>query len=172
MPLSLPPPIIDFEVALEQIGPLLHDLLNGINIPLTEEKTEGILREILAQVSRQAGMDFRAYKTSTILRRISRRMTVTHCRTMREYADYLKTYPEEVGELVKAFLINVTQFFRDGEAFSYVKSEILPKLIAQARERNRVLRFWTTGCSTDEEPYSLAMLLPSFHLTIQIDTLT
>src|SRR5581483_5047655 len=65
----------------------------------------------------------------------------------------------EVGELVKAFLINVTQFFRDPEAFIYLKSDILTRLIARARERDRVLRFWTAGCSTGEEPYSLAMLL-------------
>ncbi|HWS84212.1 MAG TPA: CheR family methyltransferase [Ktedonobacteraceae bacterium] len=86
-------------------------------------------------------------------------MVVTHNRTMRDYADYLKMYPEEVGELVKAFLINVTQFFRDTEAFAYLTSEVLPKLITQARDRDRVLRFWTAGCATGEELYSLAMLL-------------
>ncbi|MBV9229499.1 MAG: PAS domain-containing protein, partial [Chloroflexi bacterium] len=107
----------------------------------------------------QASVDFRPYKTSTILRRIGRRMTVTHNRSMREYADYLKSYPQEVGELVQAFLINVTQFFRDAEAFAYLKSEILPKLVEGARSRDRVLRFWTAGCATGEEPYSLAMLL-------------
>lgn len=159
MPLALPPTIVDFEVPVEQIGSLLYDLLTGANVPLTEERTEDVLREILEHVSRQASMDFRPYKTSTILRRIGRRMTVRHCRTMRDYADYLKTTPEEVGELVSAFLINVTQFFRDVEAFSYIKSEILPKLIARSRERDRVLRFWTAGCATGEEPYSLAMLL-------------
>ncbi len=55
----------------------------------------------------------------------------------------------------KAFLINVTQFFRDANAFAYLKSEILPKLIAQARERDHTLRFWVAS----EEPYSLAMLV-------------
>ncbi len=96
---------------MEQIGSLLYDLLSGINVPQMEERTEDVLKEILEQVSRQASIDFRPYKTSTILRRIGRRMTATHCQTMRAYADYLKMYPEEVGELVKAFLINVTQFF-------------------------------------------------------------
>jgi len=159
MPLSLPPTIIDFEVPVEQIGSLLYDLLTGVNIPQTEEKTEDVLRQILEQISRQASIDFRPYKTATILRRISRRMAVTHQRSIREYAAYLKTTPQEVGELVKAFLINVTQFFRDPEAFIYLKNEILPQLIARARESNRILRFWTAGCATGEEPYSLAMLL-------------
>ena len=159
MPQALPPTVVDFSINIEQIGSLLYDLLTGADIPQTEESTEDILREILELVSRQTSIDFRTYKTTTILRRIGRRMTVTHNRSMRDYADYLKTYPEEVGELVKAFLINVTQFFRDPEAFAYLKSEILPKLIARARDRDRTLRIWTAGCATGEEPYSLAMLL-------------
>ncbi|GHO97624.1 hypothetical protein KSF_076720 [Reticulibacter mediterranei] len=159
MPLALPPTVVDFEVNIDQIGPLLYDLLTGVNIPQTEERTEDVLREILGLVSRQASIDFRPYKTSTILRRIGRRMTVTHNRSMREYAEYLKNSPEEVGQLVKAFLINVTQFFRDREAFAYLKNEIMPTLIATARGRDRVLRFWAAGCATGEEPYSLAMLI-------------
>src|SRR5436305_758043 len=110
MPLALPPTIVDFEANVDQIGPLLYDLLTGVNIQQTEEKTEDVLREILEHVGRQASIDFRPYKTSTILRRIGRRMAVTHNRIIRDYADYLSIHPEEVGELVKAFLINVTQF--------------------------------------------------------------
>ena len=159
MPLALPPTVVDFEVEIEQIGPLLSDLLTGVNTRLPEEKTEDVLRNILEQVSRQASIDFRPYKTTTILRRIGRRMTITHNRTMSDYLEYLKTHPEEVGELVKAFLINVTQFFRDAEAFTYLRREILPDLIVKGRARDRVLRFWAAGCATGEEPYSLAMLI-------------
>ncbi len=159
MPLALPPPVIDFEVDIEKIGPLLYDLLSGVSLPQPEEKTEDVLRGILERVSRQASIDFRPYKTSTILRRIGRRMTVTRNRTMQEYSEYLQAHPEEIGELVKSFLINVTQFFRDPDAFDYLRSDILPKLITQARESDRVLRFWTAGCASGEEPYSLAMLL-------------
>ena len=159
MPLALPPTIVDFEVNVEQIGQLLYDLLKGTTIPQTEERTEDVLHAILEQVSRQASIDFHPYKTSTILRRIGRRMTVTHNHTMRDYLEYIRAHPEEVGELVKAFLINVTQFFRDADAFAYLKREILPKLIAQAHEHDKVLRIWTAGCATGEEAYSVAMLL-------------
>ena len=159
MPLALPPTVVDFEVDIENIGPLLYDLLSGVSLPQPEEKTEDVLRGILERVSRQASIDFRPYKTSTILRRIGRRMTVTRNRTMQEYSEYLQAHPEEIGELVKSFLINVTQFFRDPEAFAYLRSEILPRLVSQANERDRVLRFWTAGCASGEEPYSLAMLL-------------
>ncbi|HEY7413963.1 MAG TPA: chemotaxis protein CheB, partial [Ktedonobacteraceae bacterium] len=159
MPLALPPTVVDFEADVERIGPLVYDLLTGTYVQQTEEKMEDVLHEILEHIGRQASIDFRPYKTSTILRRIGRRMTVTHCRTMHDYLDYLKVHPGEVGELVKAFLINVTQFFRDAEAFTFLKKEILPQLVAHARSRGRILRFWTAGCATGEEPYSLAMLL-------------
>jgi two-component system CheB/CheR fusion protein len=159
MPLALPPSIIDSEADLEQIGPLLYDLLTGFSLPRTEEKTDEVLRQILVHISRQAALDFRPYKTSTILRRIGRRMVVTHNRNMRDYLEYLKQHPEEVGELVKAFLINVTQFFRDPDAFVALKNDILPQIVAHARERDRILRIWAAGCATGEEPYSLAMIL-------------
>ena len=159
MPLALPPTVIDFEADIERIGPLLNDLLTGVNQPLLEEQAEDVLRTILEQVSRQASIDFRSYKTSTLLRRIGRRMAVTHNRSMSGYAEYLRLHPEEIGELVQSFLINVTQFFRDANAFSYLESDILPELILHARDRDRVLRMWTAGCASGEEPYSLAMLL-------------
>ena len=159
MPLALSPSIVDSEVELEQIGPFLYDLLMGVSLPHMEEKTDQVLRLILEQVSRQASLDFYSYKTSTILRRIGRRMAVTHNHSMGDYFEYLKLHPEEVGELVKAFLINVTHFFRDEEAFNTLQAEILPDLIAYARARDHALRIWTAGCSTGEEPYSLAMLL-------------
>ncbi len=159
MPLALPPTMIDFEATIEQIGPLLYDLLMGVSFPRPEEKTEDVLRAILEQVSQQASVDFRSYKTSTILRRIGRRMAVTHKHSIQDYEEYLRHHPEEIGELVKAFLINVTQFFRDPEAFAYLKSDILPRLIEQARGRGRDLRLWAAGCASGEEPYSLAMLL-------------
>lgn len=146
MPLALPPTVVDFEVEIAQIGPLVYDLLTGTNTRQPKEKTEDVLRNILEQVSRQASIDFRPYKTTTILRRIGRRMMVTHNRTMSDYLKYLKTYPEEVGELIKAFLINVTQFFRDAEAFTYLKRDVLPDLIEKARAGSHLALLGSRMC--------------------------
>ena len=158
MPLSLPPTAVDHVVDMEQIGPLLYDLLHGLQLPLTE-KADDPLRDLLAQVSAQTNIDFRNYKSSTILRRIGRRMAVSHIATLRDYGEYLRTRPEEVDELVKAFLINVTGFFRDPEAFQVLKETIIPDLIKRGRENGRTIRMWSAGCATGEEPYSLALLL-------------
>ena len=85
------------------------------------EKADDPLRDLLTQVTALTNIDFGNYKSSTILRRIGRRMAVTHNANIREYADYLRTHPDEVKELVKAFLIKVTGFFRDPEAFEFIK---------------------------------------------------
>ncbi len=161
MPLALPATIVDFESDIEGIGPLLNNLLTGVQQVQIETKPDSDLQAILDQVSSQAKLDFKRYKTMTIVRRIQRRMVVVKVQTMQEYAQFLETHPDEIGSLVSAFLINVTGFFRDEQAFAYLKGSLLPKLIARARERggDRILRFWSAGCATGEEPYSLAMLL-------------
>ncbi len=158
MPLSLPPTVVDHVVELEQIGPLVYDLLKGVSLP-PAEKTDDPLRELLMFVSSRTNIDFRNYKSSTILRRISRRMAVAHIANLRDYTDYLHSHPEEVTELVKAFLIKVTGFFRDPEAFGFLRDTVLPELIEKGRENGNILRMWSAGCATGEEAYSMALLL-------------
>src|SRR5215212_3488373 len=158
MPLSLPPTAVDHVVDMEQIGPLLFDILKGIHFA-AEEKVDDPLRDLLGQVSAQTNIDFRNYKPSTILRRIGRRMAVTHNSNIRDYADYLRTHPDEVKELVKAFLIKVTGFFRDPEAFDFIKNAIIPEIVERGRDNGRTLRVWSAGCATGEEAYSLALLI-------------
>ena len=159
MPLALPPTAVDHIADLERIGPLLYDLVRGARLPEQSDKSDDELNQVLTLVSRRANIDFRPYKPSTLLRRISRRMAVTHSLTMRDYAAHLETHPEEVGELAMAFLIKVTEFLRDPDAFAFLKREVLPRLIERGREHGRVLRLWSAGCATGEEPYSLALLL-------------
>src|SRR5690349_14496884 len=158
MPLSLPPTAVDHVVEIEHIGPLLHDILKGVNLPMTA-KADDPVRDLLAQVSSQTNIDFRNYKSSTILRRIGRRIAITHNGNIRDYADFLRTHPDEVKELVKAFLIKVTGFFRDPEAYEFLKSHIIPELIDRGRDNGRTLRVWSAGCATGEEAYSLALLI-------------
>src|ERR1700752_1104526 len=159
MPLSLPPTAVDHVVEMEQIGPLLYDILMGANSPAVSEKVEDPLRDLLTQVSGRTNIDFRNYKSSTILRRIGRRMAVTHNTNIRDYSDYFRAHPDEVKELVKAFLIKVTGFFRDPEAFDFLRATVVPELIDRAKDSGRSLRVWSAGCATGEEAYSLAFLI-------------
>jgi len=160
MPSALPPTIVDHVCELDKIAPMLRDILSGTTIEKRIESGEQrALEEVLSMVSRQGEVDFRQYKSATILRRISRRMAVNHLHTVEEYRDFLAERPQEVSELLKSLLIKVTEFFRDKEAFEFLEESVMPGLIAAGRERGRVLRLWCAGCATGEEAYSLALLL-------------
>jgi two-component system CheB/CheR fusion protein len=157
MPLALPPTAVDHIVDIEQLGPLLEALVRGLTLP-EEPKTVDGLREILALVSGQSGVDFGTYKQTTILRRIARRMVATQQVTLEDYRKRLDVDREEVKNLARGFLIKVTEFFRDEEAFDFLRASVLPVLIERARSRGRALRIWSAGCATGEEPYSIAIL--------------
>jgi two-component system CheB/CheR fusion protein len=160
MPLALPPTVVDHVAELEGMGELLQDLVSDRGPSETEDaERRQALPELLDMVSRHAAIDFQGYKSSTILRRVGRRMALNHAANLLEYIEYVKVHREELGELARSFLIKVTEFFRDPEAFDYIKQEILPRLIEAGRERGRVLRLWSAGCATGEEAYSLAMLV-------------
>ncbi len=74
------------------------------------------------------------------------------------YARYLKENPAEVNTLFKELLINVTNFFRDAEAFAVLEKDILPQL-CKDKPDDYLFRVWVAGCATGEEAYSIAILL-------------
>ena len=121
-----------------------------------ERSDEHALRAIFAHLRRRTGHDFTHYKRSTIRRRLARRMQVVRAETLSDYADYVRTHAEETDALLRDFLISVTQFFRDPEAFEALEREVVPALFAGGAAQ---VRAWVPGCATGEEAYSVAMLL-------------
>jgi chemotaxis protein methyltransferase CheR len=95
------------------------------------------------------------YKEDYIKRRLLSRMRSTNTTTHGEYLKYLKATPAELEVLRNALTINVTEFFRDNDVYEILKKEILPDLFSKRKR----LRIWCAGCSTGEEPYSIAMIL-------------
>jgi chemotaxis protein methyltransferase CheR len=95
------------------------------------------------------------YKEDYIKRRLSSRMRSTNCSGYEDYLRYLKANTLELEKLRNALTINVTEFFRDYDVYDFIQKEILPVLFRQKKR----LRIWSAGCSTGEEPYSLAMIL-------------
>ena len=160
MPRSLAPSTVDIVSSLEEIGPALKNLISGIAVPEESSEDEGrALERFLEELHRNRGVDFRSYKRPTIRRRLDRRMAATDCESIDEYSRYLEEHPEEYRQLIGAFLIKVTEFFRDPELFDYLKEEVLPGLIEETREGENQLRIWSAGCATGEEAYSLAILV-------------
>jgi two-component system CheB/CheR fusion protein len=157
MPSSIPPSLVDATADLDSIGPILCDLLAAGSH--AGEGDEGELGAILGRIHEKSGIDFRSYKPATILRRLRGRMSATARPTLAAYAAYLETDPEEYARLLNSLLIKVTEFFRDPKVFDYLRANVLPELISDARRDGRELRIWSAGCSTGEEAYSLAIIV-------------
>jgi len=159
MPLALPPTVVDHVVDIERMAALLKELLEHPGVPRARESVDTAVNKVVGIVSQQSDIDFRNYKSTTLLRRIARRMTAVRVSTVEDYALYLESQPDEVGQLTSDLLINVTEFFRDRDAFLFLRNTVLPDIVERARNNGRQLRFWSAGCSTGEEAYSLVISL-------------
>ncbi|TWU10891.1 CheR family methyltransferase [Allorhodopirellula heiligendammensis] len=114
--------------------------------------------QIAAALEKHTKNDFKHYKTTTLVRRIRRRMHVLKIEQVDAYVELLNSSREETVRLFRDLLISVTAFFRDAHAFDSLAREVLMPLVEQHRG-DAALRIWVPGCATGQEPYSIAMLL-------------
>jgi chemotaxis protein methyltransferase CheR len=95
--------------------------------------------------------------------RLQKRLRKLGHESFSSYIEYVFS-PEgrstEIINMIDAVTTNKTDFFREADHFDYLRRSILPELAATARGRN--LSFWSAGCSTGEEPYTLAMVLEEY----------
>src|SRR5215831_11256416 len=116
------------------------------------------LSRIFLTLKKHTGVDFTAYKQSTLQRRIHRRMALHRIERLRQYAQFLRGNTKEIQELFNDLLINVTRFFRDELAFKALAKKFIPALL-KSKGRKGELRAWVPGCATGEEAYSLAICI-------------
>ena len=121
-----------------------------------DETDEPGLEELLVFIRDSRGFDFTGYKRTSLTRRIRKRMQEAGADNYVDYRDKLESSAEEWGNLFNTILINVTGFFRDAEAWSYLQREIMPELIADTEGADEI-RVWSAGCASGEEAYSLAI---------------
>ncbi|HEX3654779.1 MAG TPA: chemotaxis protein CheB [Pirellulales bacterium] len=105
-----------------------------------------------------SGVDFSQYKQPTIKRRLQRRMALHKFSTAEQYLRYLQQNAGEVKLLYQDMLINVTRFFREPDSFEALRKVAFAKIL-ENRGTEGPIRVWVPGCSTGEEPYSLAITL-------------
>ncbi len=91
--------------------------------------------------------------------RLSKRVRMYGLANFKEYCQFLKNNQEqEFTEFINAVTTNLTSFFREKHHFEYLKNEVLPGVIKK-NSNTKTIKVWSAGCSTGEEPYSLAMTL-------------
>ncbi|MFK7980933.1 MAG: chemotaxis protein CheB [Saprospiraceae bacterium] len=121
------------------------------------EENQLHLSRILNKVAEISGVDFNEYRKGTLLRRTEKRMMINNFHNLEDYYYFILENEEECQTLFKEFLIGVTRFFRDTEAFELLRSKIIPQIINNTSV-HKPIRIWVTGCSTGEEAYSIAIL--------------
>ena len=138
-----------------------HVLPEKLVKPPDHEITEVELDGILNMITSNLPLDFTDYKRPTILRRIKRRMGEHKFSRIKDYYNYLQKNTEEVQLLANDFLISVTSFFRDPEAFKIIEETVIPDLIDH-KSPGEVLKVWVAGCASGEEAYSFAILIREY----------
>ena len=147
---GMPKALLEYRDYQDRVGSRLDPETDGSDLAAH-------LVTICAILHSRLGRDFGQYKTSTMLRRIRRRMQVLRIEDPAEYADQLRLLPDEPQLLFREILIGVTRFFRDPATFEAVATTVIPALIADG-DSDAPIRIWVAGCATGEEAYSLAIL--------------
>ena len=150
----LPPEKMPDQLVAYVKGPYLTERLPRVEGPPFPSEP---LQRILILLRTRTGHDFTCYKTSTVRRRIERRMNVHLIKRPTEYVRYLQENPHELDVLFRELLISVTSFFRDRRAFDLLEKSV-PEII-DTHPAGQPLRAWVPGCATGEEAFSVAILL-------------
>jgi len=124
--------------------------------PVRSDDDFDAVRKLLYE---QTGIVLNDGKLDMVRARLAKRLRVLGLTTMREYLRHLEGEgPDgtERQEFVNCLTTNKTDFFREPHHFDYLRETLIPKLKAAGKKQ---IRIWSAGCSTGEEPYTLAMTL-------------
>jgi len=117
-------------------------------------------RQIAALVHSEAGIVLAETKANLVYSRLAKRLRAIGLRTFREYCALIQGVEgtDERQAMIAAMTTNVTRFYREAHHFEYLKTHVLPELLEGARKGGKV-RIWSAGCSSGEEPYSIALTI-------------
>ena len=118
------------------------------------ELTDAAFAELTAKIAKERGFGCASYKDKCLRRRIAVRMRARGVHTYLDYARVLDADGTEYERLLDALTINVTKLFRNWETYSAVAEKVVPTLWSLGQP----VSVWSAGCSSGEEPYSVAAL--------------
>lgn len=117
------------------------------------DRIRGLIREI-------TGITMGDTKRQLILGRVTMRLRALKMTSVSDYLSFLVSGDaEEVEQFTNAVTTNLTSFFRENHHFDYLAKTVIPEIVTKKASGDRRLRIWSAGCSTGEEPYSLAIAL-------------
>ena len=139
--------------------------------------SDGVFQRLSAFLTEHLGIKLPEAKRVMLQSRVMKRLKALGLRSYETYCDYLfspRGQDEELAHLFDVTTTNKTEFFREAAHFDILRERILPEITArQSISRQRPLAVWSAGCSTGEEPYTLAITLaeyagshPGFEFTV------
>ena len=151
MPSSPPPGAIAAALASSRIMP---DREREFSF---NEKDFSVVAQIIYQ---EAGITLPEAKRDHVYSRLARRLRALGMTSFAAYCDHVKSAggADELRKMISALTTNVTRFFREPHHFTHLAENLLPEIVQAARRGGRI-RLWSAGCSTGEEPYSMAFTL-------------
>jgi chemotaxis protein methyltransferase CheR len=130
-------------------------MINNYNL---SDKDFNRLRDIIYN---EAGIKLSDVKKALMQSRLMKRLRELQLANFTEYHDYLlEHYEKEKINFINAITTNKTDFFRENEHFEFMKKKILPDFDLK---KEREIRIWSAGCSTGEEPYTIAITLHEYY---------
>ncbi|HYK02567.1 MAG TPA: CheR family methyltransferase [Thermoanaerobaculia bacterium] len=126
-------------------------------VPMSEREFRGF-RDL---VYRESGIHIGEHKRELLTARLSRRIRTLGMLRFGEYLSLVERESQERVEMLDRLVTNETRFFREPVQFEFLETQVIPRWRAEAAEqrRPRRVRVWSAGCSTGQEPYSIAMTL-------------
>ncbi|NOZ25166.1 MAG: protein-glutamate O-methyltransferase CheR [Nitrospirae bacterium] len=103
-----------------------------------------------------SGIRLNINKKGLLVSRLGKRLKVCGIRSFHEYYQRVKSDNEELVEMLNCISTNTTKLFREIYHFQFLKNTVIPELLKR-NARDRIIRIWSAGCSTGEEPYSIAI---------------
>jgi chemotaxis protein methyltransferase CheR len=137
--------------------PLLHDTQTMMRLREFEFGSEDFeaLRKLVKQIT---GINLSDQKRELVYGRLARRLRVLQLQSFAQYREILaQDGCREIAQFCNAITTNLTSFFREPHHFDYLRDQVLLPMVNSGTARR--LRIWSAGCSTGEEPYSIAMTI-------------
>jgi len=120
------------------------------------EMTDEDFQFIVCLIRDRVGIAMSEVKRNLVYSRLTRRLRALGISRFSDYCKHLGANEDsELEHFINALTTNLTSFFREAKHFEFLENTLLPALLV--RKRNKRLRIWSAGCSTGEEPYSLAI---------------
>lgn len=120
--------------------------------------------EIIQLLAHNFKLDITQFEDTFIMQILDKRIKVLNLQNLNEYYTFLKLNDDEIKVLAQRLNIHHTDFFRTGLIFAHLEQWILPRLLDSKTEKNE-LRIWSAGCSSGQEPYSVAMIIENINAT-------